>query len=156
MRLPAPSANHSQIQADFNDLKDQIQQIIATSSSHCIIIAGDLNANCHTNPVSNARLKELERYGLNYAVNEPTFYRDSTKLILNVIQMSDSLRNDQSPVTCSVEVCDYASHHRYVCVEITVPRVRQKACRTERAGSGEISTAVCFWQTSGALHVTLW
>ena len=121
-----PSTNHSQIQADFNDLEDQIQQIMATSSSHRMIIAGDLNADCHTNPVANARLKELERYGLNCVVKEPTFYRDSTKSILDVILLSDSLWNDQSPVTCSVEVCDYASHHRRVCVEITVPRSRKK------------------------------
>ena len=94
-----PSTNHSQIQADFNDLEDQIQQIMATSSSHRMIIAGDLNADCHTNPVANARLKELERYGLNCVVKEPTFYRDSTKSILDVILLSDSLWNDQSPVT---------------------------------------------------------
>lgn len=122
-----PSSNQSQIDADFDDLEEQIQQVISNSPSHRIIIAGDLNADPQTNPKACSRLQELHRYGLECAVNEPTFYCNSTRSILDVVLLSSSLCNNRTPVKCSIEQCDYASHHRRVRVEVRVPRTKQKA-----------------------------
>ena len=122
-----PSSMRSQIDADFIDLEDQIQQIITAYPSHRIIIAGDMNADPQTNPTANIRLLELERYGLNCVVNEPTFYRNSTRSILDVVLLSNSLYNDRSPDICSVHESEYVSHHRRVCVEVQVPRAKQSA-----------------------------
>ena len=55
-----PSTNHRQIHADFNDIEDQIQNIIASYPSQRIIIEGDLNADSVTNTVAHSRLCEPE------------------------------------------------------------------------------------------------
>ena len=55
-----PSTNHRQIHANFNDIEDQIQNIIAWYPSKGIILAGDLNADSETNTVTHSRLCEPE------------------------------------------------------------------------------------------------
>ena len=79
-----PTSHHNQVQIDFNDVEEQLQHIITTYPSQRIIIAGDLNADKRTNPVAYSRLAELERYGLNCLVREPTFYRGDCQSVLDV------------------------------------------------------------------------
>ena len=54
-----PSTNHFQIESDFNDLEDQLQQVIAASTCDRIIIAGDFNADSQTNPAAYWRLNSI-------------------------------------------------------------------------------------------------
>ena len=47
-----PSTNHRQIHVDFNDIEEQVQDIITAYPSQRLIISGDLNADSVTNPVA--------------------------------------------------------------------------------------------------------
>ena len=120
------SISLTQIHSNFNDLEDQIQQILTACPSNRIIIAGDLNADLHTNPAAHDRMNELERYGFKCVVDEPTFFRNDTQSKLDVVLVSETMCSDRSPVTCSVQKCDYTSHHRSVRIQMTVPRAKQK------------------------------
>ena len=150
-----PTANNAQIQADFNDIEEQLQNIIASHPSQRIIIAGDLNADHLTNPSAHARLVELERYGLQCVVDHPTFYRGVTQSVLDVVLLSHALCSDLSPPTCTVEVSDYSCHHRRVIVETKIPRSKPvpvyKTSRNWRTFNGiafNNDVAATDWHTS--------
>ena len=91
-----------------------------------------MNSDANTNPVAHARLLELGKYGLHCQVNEPTFIRGDTQSILDVIMLSDAMCCASNPPDVSVEVCDYAAHHRRVSLLTTIPRA--KAASRYRTG----------------------
>ena len=122
-----PSSIHSQVQIDFNDVEEQLQHVITTHPSQRIIVTGDFNADERTNPIAHSRLTELERYGLSCAVREPTFYRGDCRSVLDVFLLSDALYNSHVNPCCTVETCDYSSHHRRVCLETRIPRCKAAA-----------------------------
>ena len=119
-----PSVNAKQVHADYNELEEQLQTIIANYPSQRIIIAGDLNSDRNTNPTAHARLVELERYGLSCVVNEPTFFRGATESLLDVVLMSAAMHNSSNVPKCKVEKCDYAAHHCRVTVTTSIPRAK--------------------------------
>ena len=128
-----PSTSQNQIHTDFNDIEDQIQSVISLYPSHRIILAGDLNADSKTNPLAYSRLCELEKLSLNCVVNEPTFFRGDTRSMLDVILLSDAMCTANTFIKCHVERSDYSCHHRRVCLEVRVPRVKGKVSyRTTR------------------------
>ena len=119
-----PTSNHAQVQIDFNDIEEQLQHVMTTYPSQRIIVAGDLNADERTNPTAHTRLSELESYGLNCAVREPTFYRGDCRSILDVFLLSDAIYNEHVNPSCTVESCDYSSHHRRVRLQTKIPRCK--------------------------------
>ena len=128
-----PSTNPRQIHADYNHLEEELQSVISAHPSCRIILAGDMNSDAGTNPVAHSRLLELGKYGLHCQVNEPTFVRGDTKSILDVIMLSDALCSTDSPPSVSVEVCDYAAHHKRVSLETIIPRSKVASrYRTDR------------------------
>ena len=129
-----PTTSTSQVNNDFDDIEEQLQTVISAHSSLRIILAGDLNADAHTNPTAHQRLVQLQKYGLNNLVNEPTFYRGSTVSVLDVVLVSDQLCEGPNPPECSVDICDFTAHHRRVTITTVVPRVKaQPTYRTGRA-----------------------
>ena len=67
------------------------------------------------------------RYGLNCLVREPTFYRGDCQSVLDVFLLSDALFNEHVNPKCTIEICDYACHHRRVCLETRIPRCKPVA-----------------------------
>ena len=128
-----PSTNAAQVHADYNELEEQLQQIIACYPSQRIVLAGDLNSDSSTNPTAHGRLMELERYGLRCVVDEPTFFKGPTKSMLDVVLMSAAMHSGNSMPDCKVERCDYAAHHHRVTVTTCIPRCRRaRVYRTSR------------------------
>lgn len=119
-----PSTSPGQIHSDYNHLEEELQSLIAAHPSNRIILAGDMNSDARTNPVAHSRLVELEKYGLHCQINEPTFIRGDTQSILDVIMLSDALCCATKPPDVTVEMCDYAAHHKRVSVSTTVPRAK--------------------------------
>lgn len=64
-----PTTHHAQIQTDYNDVKEQIENLISTFPSKRFLIAGVMNSDFASNPAAYERLKELERFGLRCAVH---------------------------------------------------------------------------------------
>ena len=60
----SPSSNSRQIHADYNNLEEELQAIIASHPSNRIILTGDMNSDAKTNPEAYTRLTELSKYGL--------------------------------------------------------------------------------------------
>ena len=132
-----PSTTSTQTNSDFDHIEEQLQSIIAANPSKRIILAGDLNADSHTNPAAHLRLLELQKYRLRNLVKVPTFYRGETRSILDVVLVSAELCDGPNPPKCSVEPCHYASHHHRVTITTAMPRTKVKpSYRTGRNWRG--------------------
>ena len=120
-----PSTSATQVNADFNDIEEQLQAVIASHPAQKIGLTGDLNSDAQTNPAAHRRLIELqERYGLSNVVHQATFYRGDAQSILDVVLLSRELCDLPIPPVCTVEPCHFVAHHRRVVIHSSIPRVR--------------------------------
>ena len=69
--------------ADFDEIEEKIQTVISNHTGCPLIIAGDFNADRHTNPAGAERLEKLSSYGLKIMIDVPTFYRGMTQSVLD-------------------------------------------------------------------------
>ena len=129
-----PSTSATQVNADFDDIEEQLQAVIAAHPAQRIALTGDLNSDAQTNPTAHRRLRELgERFGLCNVVHQATFLRGNVRSILDVVLLSREMCDVPPPPVPLVETCHFVAHHRRVAIQLPIPRVRAKpAYRTGR------------------------
>ena len=120
-----PSTGATQVDADYDDLEEQLQALITAHPTQRIALVGDLNSDNQTSSAAHRRLLQLaECFGLSNVVHQPTFYRGDTQSILDVVLLARELYDTDVTPVCTVEPCHFVAHHRRVIVHLRIPRVR--------------------------------
>ena len=116
-----PRHTVSALQADFEDLERQLQQVYAKFPTASTVICGDLNCDLLKagNDSGRRRLEEfLHDYSLYQSVSSST-YASGSLLDVFIVQRRDNVSD------CRTFHCNY-SPHDFIRASINIPRARRK------------------------------